>query len=165
MCLTLHININNIKYYSILFNIIYCNCHVKDVTYYTWNFIRETYFLILFNIKEIAKCNVVCKFRYNFDFFNTETFYSQLYNEIHMSNVICISKTFQGVSCECNFFQCRLILEKPSCIISYLNWDIIDVLFKYSNTPFLKIESHVLSYLEIKYSLHHSLIEAVNLLR
>ena len=28
---------------------------------------------------------------------------------------------------------------------------------------FFSIKSHVLSYLEIKYSVHHSLIEAVNL--
>ena len=29
-------------------------------------------------------CDFVCKFRCNFGFLNTETFYSQFYNEIHM---------------------------------------------------------------------------------
>ena len=74
-------------------------------------------------------------------------------------------KLFKVFLCECNFFQCRLIPEKPSCIISYLNLDIIDVSFEYSNILFLKIKSHVLSYLEVKYSPHNSLIETVNLQR
>ena len=42
------------------------------------------------------------------------------------------------------FFQCRLTLEKASCIISYLYLDIIDALFGYLNTPFFRIKSHVL---------------------
>ena len=74
-------------------------------------------------------------------------------------------KLFIVFLCEWNFFRCRLIPEKPSCIISYLNLDIIDVSFEYSNTPFFKIKSHVLSYFEIKHSPHNSLIKTVNLQR
>ena len=45
---------------------------------------------------------------------------------------------------EWNVFQCRLIPEKSSCIISFLNLDVIDVLFEYPNPLFFKIKSHVL---------------------
>ena len=47
------------------------------------------------------------------------------------------------------FKKFKIIPEKLSFLILYLNLDIIHVLFEYSNTQLFKIESHVLSYLEI----------------
>ena len=47
-------------------------------------FIRKKHLSILCHITEIEKCNSVCKFGYSFCFLNTETFYSQLNNEIHV---------------------------------------------------------------------------------
>ena len=68
----------------------------------TYNMLRiihkilyETYFSILFNVREIARCNFICKIRYYFGYFNTETFYSQLPNEMQIQKVLCISKPFQ----------------------------------------------------------------------
>ena len=63
---------------------------------------------------------------------------------------------------ERHIFQFYLMLEKLQDVILYLNkWRIVWI-FKHS---IFKIKSHVLSYLEIKYSPHHSLIEAVDLQR
>ena len=123
----------------------------------------------LTNIIIIARCNIVCKFRYNFGFLNTETFYSQLHNVIQVKKYYVFQKLFEKLLKVFHvneiFFNVALYKKKPSCIMPYLNLDIIDVLFEYSNTPFFKIKSHVLSYLEIKYFPHHSLIKAVNLQR
>ena len=82
-----------------------------------------------------------------------------------MKKVLRISKIFQSVLVEGNVYQCRLITKKSPCIISFSNLHMIGVLFEYSNPLFIKIKSHVLSYLEMKYSPHHSLIEAFYLQR
>ena len=41
------------------------------------------------------------------------------------------------------FFSMSPYIKKILSIISYLNLDIIDVLFEYSNTPFFKIKSYI----------------------
>ena len=95
----------NLNFLFILNN----KCSTQFFNWYTW-FTYYKFFLKLFSsklifyIREIVKCNFVCKFRYNFSFLNTETFYSHFYNEIHMWIILRISKRFQSILFECNFF-------------------------------------------------------------
>ena len=48
-------------------------------------------------MREIVKCNFVCKFRCNFGFLNTETFYLEFYNEIHMCIILRSSESFLSI--------------------------------------------------------------------
>ena len=91
-------------------------------------------------------------------------FYSYSYIEIDIWKILRIIKTFQSNLFEWNVFQCCLIpSEKPYYIISSVNLDIIYVLLKSSNTLFFNLESHVLPFLNMKYSLHDFLVELVDL--
>ena len=91
--------------------------------------------------------------------------YSHLYIQIYMWKMLCISKTFQNILLKKKVFQWCLIAEKFYYIILCVNLDIIYVLFLlfYPSTSFLKPESYVLSYLNIKYSRHYFITDAVNL--
>ena len=110
----------------------------------------EKYFIFVFYMREIVKCNFVCKFRCNFGFLNTETFYSQFYNEIHMWIKLRISKSFQSILFEWNLFQCCLIPEKKfDCIIWSVWLDIIHVLLKYFNVLFFNLQYHILPFFNI----------------
>ena len=71
----------SVNYYKISLQI---NIALNNQSYESNWKVFPKYFIFVFYTREIVKCNFVCKFRCYFGFLNTETFYSQCYNKIHV---------------------------------------------------------------------------------